>query len=48
MNYPSLQVNNFFENPDYIRDYAESLTYVKPEGDYPGLRAKWSFSFSRH
>ena len=39
MNYPSLQVNNFFENPDYIRDYAESLTYVKPEGDYPGLRA---------
>jgi|TARA_E500000318_G_C3537030_1_gene203035 hypothetical protein len=40
MNYPSLQVNNFFDNVDYIRDYAESLTYEKPDGNYPGLRAK--------
>ena len=40
MNFPSLQVNDFFDKPDHIRDYAESLTYEKPDGNYPGLRAK--------
>ena len=40
MNFPSLQVNNFFDKPDCIRDYAESLDYHKPDGNYPGLRAK--------
>lgn len=40
MNFPSLQVNNFFDKPDYIRDYAESLNYQKISENYPGLRAK--------
>ena len=40
MNYPSLQVNNFFEKPNYIKEFAESLTYEKPLGNYPGLRAE--------
>lgn len=40
MNYPSLQVNNFFEKPNYIKQFAESLTYEKPLGNYPGLRAE--------
>ena len=40
MNFPSLQVSNFFDKPDHIRDYAESLNYQKPNGNYPGLRAK--------
>jgi hypothetical protein len=40
MNYPSLQVNNFFENPSYIKEFAESLAYEKPPGNYPGLRAE--------
>ena len=29
MNYPTIQVVNFFENPDYILNYAESLEYEK-------------------
>lgn len=40
MNYPSLQVNNFFEKPNYIKQFAETLTYEKPLGNYPGLRAE--------
>ena len=47
MNYPSLQVNNFFDNADYIRDYAESLEYQKPGGSYPGLRAAAINEFDR-
>jgi len=39
MNFPSLQVNNFFDNPDYILNYANSLTYEK-ENLYPGTRTK--------
>ena len=40
MNYPTIQVVNFFENPDYILNYAESLEYEKTDGGYPGKRTK--------
>ena len=39
MNYPFICVDNFYENPDEIVDYAKSLTYhPDPEGHWPGKR----------
>ena len=39
MNYPSVQVTNFLDNPDYILNYAKSLEY-KNSKNYPGLRTQ--------
>jgi hypothetical protein len=39
MNFPSLQVNDFFQNPNSVVDYVETLRFEKPPGNYPGLRA---------
>jgi hypothetical protein len=37
--FPSVCVDNFFENPDLIRDYALSLPYnPTPKGMWPGFR----------
>ena len=39
--YPTIVVDNFFENPDFIRKFALSLSYEKdPEGKWPGERSK--------
>lgn len=40
MNYPSVQVGNFFDNPNYVLDYCNSLEYHKSDGGYPGARTK--------
>lgn len=40
MNYPTMQVTDFFNNPEYISDLAYSLEYEKSEGNYPGCRTK--------
>lgn len=38
---PVTILDNFFDNPDKIRDYALSLEYEKdPEGRWPGVRSK--------
>ena len=39
--YPLSVVDNFFDNPDKIREYALSLEYARdPDGHWPGLRSK--------
>ena len=40
MNYPSVQITNFLDNPDYVLNYAKRLEYEKNDGKYPGLRTK--------
>lgn len=35
---PVILVDNFFDDPDAIRNYALSLEFKKTEGSYPGLR----------
>lgn len=39
MNFPSIQVLNFFNNPDCIREFADKLNYKNPYGNFPGSRA---------
>lgn len=38
--FPILCVDDFYSNPDEVRDYALSLEYEKVEGNYPGERTK--------
>jgi hypothetical protein len=39
--YPLSVVDNFFDNPDKIREYALSLEYARdPDGHWPGLRSR--------
>ena len=35
---PTSIIDNFFETPELIRDYALSLEFSKPNGNYPGVR----------
>ena len=38
---PSLQINNFFKDPDQVVQYANSLEYkIDSEGRWPGVRAQ--------
>lgn len=37
---PVMIVDDFFDNPDQIRDYALSLDFKKTSGSYPGLRTE--------
>jgi hypothetical protein len=37
---PALVVDNFFEDPDIIRNYALSLDYSKTDDNYPGVRTE--------
>jgi hypothetical protein len=40
---PAICVDNFYSNPDKIREYALSLPYDNPfdkDGDYPGVRTR--------
>jgi hypothetical protein len=37
---PTTIVDNFFETPTLIRDYALSLEYSEPPSNYPGIRTK--------
>lgn len=39
MNFPSLCVDNFYKDPNKVREFALSLEYVKQPGNYPGLRS---------
>ena len=46
--YPTIVVDNFFENPDFIRKFALSLSYEKdPEGKWPGERSKKLYSIDQ-
>lgn len=38
MNFPALCIDNFYNNPDKIREFALSLEYKKQPGNYPGFR----------
>lgn len=38
MNFPTLCVDDFYQNPDQIRKFALSLEYNKQPGNYPGVR----------
>lgn len=41
VNFPITIIDNFYENPDYIREYALSLNYTKSSsGDWPGFRTE--------
>lgn len=37
---PTTIVDNFFETPELIRDFALSCNFEKTEGNYPGLRSQ--------
>ena len=37
---PTTILDNFFESPTLIREYALSLDYSKPVGNYPGIRTE--------
>jgi hypothetical protein len=37
---PVMVVDDFFEDPDSIRNYALSLDYAKPDDNYPGVRTE--------
>ena len=37
---PTSCVDDFYEDPDSIREYALSLDYKKEKGNYPGVRTK--------
>jgi len=37
---PVVVVDNFFEDPDVVRDYALSLDYFKVDDNYPGVRTE--------
>ena len=42
MIWPNLCVDNFFQEPDKVGDYANSLNFFKPkESNYPGTRTKF-------
>lgn len=38
MNFPALCIDNFYDNPDQVKEFALSLEYKKQLGNYPGLR----------
>jgi len=38
MLFPTIIVDNFFDNPDFVRDYGLSLSYSKTQKNYPGIR----------
>jgi hypothetical protein len=40
MYFPSIVYDNFFDDPDYIREYALSLDYPQSDPSYPGVRSK--------
>jgi hypothetical protein len=42
--YPALVVDNFYRDPDHMRDFALSLHYRIPPGVYPGHWAEMSLS----
>lgn len=39
MSFPITCVDNFYKDPDKIREFALSLDYVKLQGNYPGRRS---------
>jgi len=40
MNFPPTQIFNFFDQPEEVLGIAESMTYSKPYGSYPGKRTE--------
>lgn len=40
MNFPALCIDNFYNNPDEVRNFALSLDYKKQPGNYPGERSE--------
>lgn len=48
MNFPSLCVDNFYKNPDEVRNFALSLEYFKHPGNYPGVRTNYLHDIDNH
>ena len=45
---PTMVVDNFYEEPDQVRDYALSLEYFKGDrGSWPGVRTKLFHEFDQ-
>ena len=44
---PTSCVDDFYEDPDSIREYALSLDYKKEKGNYPGMRTKDLFYINK-
>ena len=40
MDFPILCVDDFYTNPDEVREFALSLEYNGKEGNFPGMRTK--------
>lgn len=38
--YPTICVDNFYENPDDVVNFANSLEYSKSDGSWPGVRSE--------
>ena len=38
--FPITCLDNFYKDPDKIREFALSCEYKKPSGNYPGLRTE--------
>ena len=38
--FPIIAVDNFYDDPYKVRDFALSLEYEKPTGNYPGVRTR--------
>ena len=45
--YPLTIVDNFFDNPDYVRELGLSLNYPDHSGQYPGLRSDYLHNIDR-
>lgn len=43
MNFPALCIDNFYNNPDEVRDFALSLDFKKQPGNYPGERSDYLY-----
>ena len=40
MLWPNFCIDNFFQNPDSVLDFAKTLKFYKTNGTYPGERTK--------
>ena len=48
MDFPTICHDGFFKDPDKIREWALTLDYDHPEGNYPGVRSKQIKTLSKN
>lgn len=47
-NFPAMCIDNFYDNPDEIRNFALSLQFEKHNGNYPGIRSEEIYTLDRN